>query len=311
VDVALNRIDDLRELVSQRLLNLDFQKIDDSPFQSSIRSVVRSPDLHAVRWTHSPGLTFRDHRLVKDGDESMSLIYPVNCTITVTHLDREQRLTPGHSMLLRHDAVGSIGAHQACRFVALVIAPTTLEKGGLLDRGLLAESWPDQIPALRLLKAYMSVLAAARVQRPPDRLEEAAGRHIIELIQLAVSQMSDRPIRVDTEAIAHARLAVVLAFLRREFRQPGLNVTVTAAAHNLSPRYLHRLMERANIRFTAYVNELRLNAAHAALQDTRRLSVSAIALDVGFSDLAHFNRLFKKRFGVTPSDVRARKAADG
>jgi AraC-like DNA-binding protein len=34
--------------------------------------------------------------------------------------------------------------------------------------------------------------------------------------------------------------------------------------------------------------------------------VSSIAFDVGFGDLSYFNRTFKKRFGATPREVRAR-----
>jgi AraC-like DNA-binding protein len=34
-------------------------------------------------------------------------------------------------------------------------------------------------------------------------------------------------------------------------------------------------------------------------------TVSAIALAAGFGDLSHFNRSFRKRYGATPSDVRA------
>jgi AraC-like DNA-binding protein len=33
-------------------------------------------------------------------------------------------------------------------------------------------------------------------------------------------------------------------------------------------------------------------------------SVGAIAYDAGFGDLSYFNRSFKRRFGVTPRDVR-------
>jgi AraC-like DNA-binding protein len=42
------------------------------------------------------------------------------------------------------------------------------------------------------------------------------------------------------------------------------------------------------------------------LTDPRRAGekVSAIAFAAGFHDLSHFNRAFRRRFGVTPSDVR-------
>lgn len=35
--------------------------------------------------------------------------------------------------------------------------------------------------------------------------------------------------------------------------------------------------------------------------------ISAVAYDVGFSDLSYFNRVFRRRFGATPSDVRRRR----
>jgi AraC-like DNA-binding protein len=43
------------------------------------------------------------------------------------------------------------------------------------------------------------------------------------------------------------------------------------------------------------------------LRDPRatRLKISEIALEAGFPDLSHFNRSFRRRFGNTPSAVRA------
>jgi AraC-like DNA-binding protein len=32
--------------------------------------------------------------------------------------------------------------------------------------------------------------------------------------------------------------------------------------------------------------------------------ISEIAFDAGFGDLAHFNHLFRARFGATPTDIR-------
>ena len=34
------------------------------------------------------------------------------------------------------------------------------------------------------------------------------------------------------------------------------------------------------------------------------LLISTIAYDIGFSDLSHFNRAFRERYGMTPSDAR-------
>jgi AraC-like DNA-binding protein len=38
------------------------------------------------------------------------------------------------------------------------------------------------------------------------------------------------------------------------------------------------------------------------------MTVSAIAFAAGFGDLSHFNRDFRRRYGATPSEVRAASA---
>jgi AraC-like DNA-binding protein len=303
VELVLDRIDDLKELASQRVLNLDFRQHGDGAFHARMRAVVTSPAVRAVRWSHSAGITFRDQALVKDGDESVSLVYPLNSSIAISHLGRERRLTPGHSILIRHDAVGHIGAYRDCRYVALVLAPTILPKKMLAGGGLLAELLPNKTPALRLLIQYVSALSA-RTEPMPETLAAAAGRHIADLVRLAGSELSERPVQGLDGAVAGARLEVALACLRNEFRNADLSVALVASAQGVSPRYLHRLFEQAGIRFSERLNEMRLQATIEALGQAGGKPISMIAFDCGFSDIAHFNRLFKKRFGVTPSAVR-------
>ncbi len=59
--------------------------------------------------------------------------------------------------------------------------------------------------------------------------------------------------------------------------------------------------------FTEYVLAQRLGRAHRLLADPRHANqkIGAIALDVGFGDLSYFNRAFRKRYGVAPSELRA------
>jgi transcriptional regulator GlxA family with amidase domain len=57
--------------------------------------------------------------------------------------------------------------------------------------------------------------------------------------------------------------------------------------------------------FTGHVNELRLQRALKLLTEARGSAqlISDIALEVGFSDVSHFNR-FRARFGDSPRGVR-------
>jgi AraC-like DNA-binding protein len=85
-----------------------------------------------------------------------------------------------------------------------------------------------------------------------------------------------------------------------------LSVAAVAKSQGISPRYLHRLLDEAGTLFATRVNELRLREAFKLLNEPRESArrISDIALQVGFSDISHFNRLFRSRFGDTPSGVR-------
>ena len=56
--------------------------------------------------------------------------------------------------------------------------------------------------------------------------------------------------------------------------------------------------------FAAYVLSLRLQRATALLRETPATPISQIAYQSGFSDISHFNRMFKREFGLSPREFR-------
>jgi AraC-like DNA-binding protein len=87
-----------------------------------------------------------------------------------------------------------------------------------------------------------------------------------------------------------------------------------AKRQQIAPRYIHMLFEAEGTTFSECVISQRLRLAHRSLRNPQFVDycISAIAMHVGFGDPSNFNRTFKRRFGVTPSDVRAQaRRGDG
>ena len=83
-----------------------------------------------------------------------------------------------------------------------------------------------------------------------------------------------------------------------------------AARQGISEAYVRKLFEGEGTSFTDFVLEQRLAHARRLLSDPRYAdrSITSIATDAGFGDLSYFNRCFRRRFGETPSAVRAEAA---
>lgn len=99
--------------------------------------------------------------------------------------------------------------------------------------------------------------------------------------------------------------------IRTHLQDPAeTTAKAVAQALNISERYLFVLFEEAGSTPHAWTTELRLQRAKRALQETaNRQHIETIAGTVGFKSAPHFSRSFARRFGVTPSEMRAQSKA--
>jgi AraC-like DNA-binding protein len=70
---------------------------------------------------------------------------------------------------------------------------------------------------------------------------------------------------------------------------------------------VHKLFEGEGTTLSRFVLGKRLARVHAMLAEPRyaEWTIGAIAYQAGFGDLSTFNREFRRRYGATPSEVRA------
>jgi AraC-like DNA-binding protein len=131
--------------------------------------------------------------------------------------------------------------------------------------------------------------------------------HIHDLLALAIGATRDAAEVAKSRGARVARLRAIKEDIVDRLEQPDLSVAAIAARHRIKPRWVQRLFESEGTTFTEYVLAQRLARAHRRLTDPRHagLKIGAIALDVGFGDLSYFNRVFRRRYGMAPSELRA------
>ncbi|MBB4424556.1 AraC-like DNA-binding protein [Bradyrhizobium sp. CIR48] len=131
-------------------------------------------------------------------------------------------------------------------------------------------------------------------------------RALIELVAVSLSRRS-RAGAAESENLADTTTLALKRAIHRRLREPGLAVADVADAVGISERYVHKLLARSGSSFTEYVIDHRLDGAARDLRDAAMAdrAIGAIAFDWGFSDLSHFTRRFKQRFGCRPRDWRA------
>ncbi|OTG88275.1 transcriptional regulator FeaR [Acinetobacter sp. ANC 4558] len=95
-------------------------------------------------------------------------------------------------------------------------------------------------------------------------------------------------------------------FIVEHLEQPNLNSQMVADYLGISIRHLFRLFENKQQTVHQYIQTQRLEKIKYELRDVNNkdVSISDIALKYGFSDSAHFSKLFRKIIGISPREYR-------
>jgi AraC-like DNA-binding protein len=145
-------------------------------------------------------------------------------------------------------------------------------------------------------------------QAPPqgERARQTAADHIHDLIALVLEGFAQGGTERDERSIRSARLQLIKQDILDRLHNPTLSVHCVAKRQGVTPRYVQLLFEMDGTTFTEFLRDNRLALAFRRLgEDASGTSIAEIAFASGFADLSNFNRAFRRRYGVTPSDVRA------
>ena len=151
------------------------------------------------------------------------------------------------------------------------------------------------VPGLsaRALRRMLLELVADPVAAP-----NAVGEQVLDLVQTV------RTGRGSSSSAAH--LLSAKAFIAGHLGDPRLCADVVARAVGVTPRHLNRAFAAEQTTVAQYIVARRLDHARADLTSPQlaHFRIADIACRWGFSSQAHFSRLFRARFGCSPSQAR-------
>ena len=282
-----------------------FEPTSNVPFRTDV-ALRALPGFGLTATESSPARYARTRRFLADGRHHFGL-----------HLSfaggacgqRGQEIACGAptAVLMNVAEAGWIASPRTMRFLGLWFnrAKLTPLVAGLDDR-VLQPIATDTEP-MRYLISYVRYLEEQPSLADPE-LARIAAVHLCDLFVLVLGGKGDATILAQGRGLRAARLQAIKRYVADNLGQAGL-LTVGAAAsrHRVALRYVQRLFEGEGTTFSEYVLNERLARVRKMLANPyyARWTVSAIALEVGFGDVSYFNRRFRRRYGMRPSDVRA------
>ncbi len=141
------------------------------------------------------------------------------------------------------------------------------------------------------------------------------GAHRRELLSALFTQLLIALIRrgaanesLDSKQPQQPRVGRVIAHLKAHFREP-ITLAECARMVYLTPNYLGEIFFReTGMRFQDYLRRLRFDYAVDLLRMTD-ITVDAISYHAGFPSASYFASLFRREYGITPTQYRSRLKA--
>ncbi|MGW8765909.1 AraC-like ligand-binding domain-containing protein [Streptomyces sp. NPDC055815] len=155
-------------------------------------------------------------------------------------------------------------------------------------------------------------LAGALLRDAASDLDAIGGRggpHLADaLVSLVLTAVAEQPFSVRPQDDFAER---ILAYCLGRLSDPRLSPESVARAHNISVRYLHKVLQQRGITLASWIRRSRLERIRRDLVDPDLMgrSASVIAARWGVLDATHLSRALRAEFGQSAAEIR--KAASG
>jgi AraC-like DNA-binding protein len=305
--LTTDKLDHWIETVCRTYVDLDVARIDDSPFRAGIDVSHLGDTVFAELSATAQEANRRPVDIARSDEAYAVFVLQHAGTMIIAQDGREVRLDPGDAAIVDTERPYTLHLAGPNRQIVLHCPRHLLRRRLRSMRAVTAARIAGSSPTGDLLGGTLRLLARDRHDLAPAQAE-AVGRYTLDLVATALEATPEAGLDVPSRASA-ALLARIKDHLRDNLADTELDPARIAAAHSISVRHLHRLFHETGQTVGGALREARLERCRADLADPhqRALSVTEIALRWGFNDSAHFSRVFKAQYGLSPRAYRTQR----
>lgn len=246
----------------------------------------------------------RTRHIRSDVHEDYLITIPRSTSVQFQQMGKEVCCDPGGFIIERGDEPYRFMYERPNDLFVLKVA-----KSDLMDRVRQPDRFCAQVFDATAGSGALFISMVEQSQRHlPDAKQSAGkviGRQMLELLALTIEQAHLGTSSMEGSAVRAAHMNRIENFIRQNIKNPKLSPDAIAAGCGISKRYLHDLFKTVNGTVSQFVRDERLKAARDQLECMSDVPISEVAYRFGFTDQAQFSRLFKARFGMTPTGFRA------
>jgi AraC-like DNA-binding protein len=157
----------------------------------------------------------------------------------------------------------------------------------------------------RLAPFVTSVVTSDGLLRGP-----VGGRVARNLIDLFATAMYEA-VRGETADRSVPLFLTLTEYIARHLGEPGLETSAIARANHISARYVQAIFAAQGSTVTGWIRARRLSGCRRDLADPAlaEVPIGDVAARWGYRDQAYFSRLFRREYGESPREWRARALA--
>lgn len=235
-----------------------------------------------------------------DGDDRITCWICDDGTVRSEHGGHRSVLERGQAVLVTH-RLPSQRWWRGSKMMLLDLSREALSGVEVVERAC-GQTQAANRPILRLLRAYFRSIWVDTVQI--GNLGSEPEHNLVALVAGLAAASPEGMRRAAWPALGPARVAAMREIIVRRANEPGLSMRDVAAAVGLGERSGHLTFADQGLTFGGILADARMQRVAQRLRAGDPARIIDIALDGGFGDVAHFNRQFRRHFGMTPGEMR-------